>query len=68
MAIRKYHRLTFEERKKAEKLYKNGCSQAEVANQLGVARSTMYREYRRGINSNTQNYEAELGQKAINMP
>ena len=48
MERRKYKRLSYEDRLRAEKMYKTGMSIAQVAEQLGVTRSTIYRDYKRG--------------------
>lgn len=65
MARKKYHRLTFEERLKAEKLYKKGLSDAKVAEMIGVTRATMHRERKRGTDPKTNMYDADLAQRSI---
>lgn len=65
MERRVYHRITFSERQTAEKLYKNGFTNPQVASVIGVHRSTMYSEFKRGYNPETKMYEAERAQQAI---
>ncbi|WP_275532676.1 helix-turn-helix domain-containing protein [Eubacterium sp. An11] len=62
---RKYKRLSYEDRLRAEKMYKTGMSIAQVAEQLGVTRSTIYRDYKRGVDNRTHTYSAELAQQNL---
>lgn len=62
---RKYKRLSYEDRLRAEKMYKTGMSIAQVAEQLGVTRSTIYRDYKRGLDNRTHTYSAELAQQNL---
>ena len=62
---RKYKAVTYEDRKKIEKLYKNGCSQQSIADAIGVHRLTICREKKRGWNEETQTYDADRAQRAL---
>lgn len=46
--MRKYKKITYDERKKIEQLYNNGLSPADIAMEIGVHISTMYRELGKG--------------------
>ena len=46
-------------------MYKTGMSIAQVAEQLGVTRSTIYRDYKRGEDNRTHTYSAELAQQNL---
>ncbi len=65
MATRKYHIITYAERQLAEKMYKQGLSKTQVASVIGVSRAHMFREYKRGLNPETGQYEADRAQKAL---
>ena len=65
MERRRYKRLSYEDRLRAEKMYKTGMSIAQVAEQLGVTRSTIYRDYKRGVDNRTHTYSAELAQQNL---
>lgn len=62
---RRYKRLSYEDRLRAEKMYKTGMSHAQIAEQLGVTRSTIYRDYKRGLDSKTHTYSAQLAQQNL---
>lgn len=68
--IRNFRQLTYEDRIKMETLLNKGHSKREVADYLGVHRSTIYRECKRGIYIHTnhdyteeERYSCDLGQK-----
>ena len=49
----------------AEKLYKNGYTNPQVASVIGVHRTTMCSEFKRGFNAETGMYEADRAQQMI---
>lgn len=62
--------ITFDDRKKFEKLYAANASFNEIATALGVHLATVYREFKRGntglLDKNGRSgYNAEQAQKAI---
>ena len=61
--IAKYHQLTHEERYSITALLRIGRSQAEIAAELGRARSTISRELRRNVTRHDGHYRAEKAQK-----
>lgn len=61
---RKYTRLRYVERKKIEQLFASGKSVAEVADELGTHRDTIYKELKR-CGQTRQNYKADMAQQAI---
>ena len=58
---KKYKRLTYEDRKKIEKLYQQGKTIDEMSLLMGVHSTTMYREIARG----GEPYSADKAQQAI---
>ena len=65
MGQNKYHRITYSDRQMAEKLYKNGYTNPQVASVIGVHRTTMCSEFKRGFNAETGMYEADRAQQMI---
>jgi transposase, IS30 family len=61
--IAKYHQLTHEERYSITALLRIGCSQAEIAVELGRSPSTISRELRRNVTRHDGFYRAEKAQK-----
>lgn len=61
--IAKYHQLTQEERYCITALLRTGRSQAEIAAELGRARSTISREMRRNATHHDGHYRAEKAQQ-----
>lgn len=61
--LSKYHQLTQEERYRITALLKHGRSQAEIAAELGRARSTISRELRRNVTHHDGHYRAEKAQQ-----
>lgn len=65
---KKYKYLTYEDRKRIEKMVARGVRVTEIAEAIGVHRATIYRELRRGESP----YSAEAAQNALyselNMP
>ncbi len=61
--LNKYHQLTQEERYSITALMRTGCSQAEVAAELGRARSTISRELRRNATHYDGRYRVEKAQE-----
>lgn len=61
MTKRTYKRLTYEQRKAIENMAGDGYRPAEIAERLGVHRSTVSRELKR-----VTPYNAEEAQKTIN--
>lgn len=59
--MRKYKRITYSERKRIEKMYKNNVDIAMIALDIGVARQTIYREIKRGQDENGD-YNADVAQ------
>ena len=59
--LRKYKRISYEERKRIEKMYKNGVNVRLIAEDIGVAHTTLYRELKRGEGDDGE-YNAELAQ------
>ena len=57
----KYKRITYSERKRIEKMYKNNVDIATIALDIGVARQTIYREIKRGQDENGD-YNADVAQ------
>ncbi len=58
---KKYKRLSFNDRKKIEKLNESGRTVDEIAMIIGVHSATMYREFKRG----GEPYKAEVAQRSI---
>lgn len=58
---KKYKRLTYNDRKKIEMLYKQGKTIDEMALLMGVHSTTMYRELERG----GEPYNADTAQQSI---
>ncbi len=58
---KKYKRLTYEDRKKIEKLIQAGQTVDQIALIIGVHSATMYRELARG----GEPYRADVAQRAI---
>lgn len=58
---RPYVRLTYDDRKKIETLYKNNIPVSDIARILKIGRSTIYRELKRG-NDGKNGYSAEISQ------
>lgn len=58
------HRLTFEDRKKIEKLFKRGYRPSDVANIVGVHRQTIYNELKRS-ETTSSTYSAQKAQNAL---
>lgn len=58
---KKYKRLTYEDRKKIESLYKQGKTIDEMALLMRVHSTTMYREIERGGDP----YNADVAQQSI---
>ena len=54
--------LTYESRVKVKKLYDNGLSIQKIADEIGVCRSTIYNEPKRGSDS-FGNYDPEYAEK-----
>lgn len=61
---RKYRRITYEDRKRIEFLYKNKEPIQCIADMIGVSRPTIYRELERGFDAD-RNYSAETAQKKM---
>jgi IS30 family transposase len=61
--INKYHQLTHEERYSITALLRTGCTQAEIAAELGRAPSTISRELRRNATRHDGHYRAEKAQQ-----
>ena len=59
--LRKYKKITYSDRKRIEKMYKNDVDIAMIALDIGVARQTIYREIKRGEDENG-NYNADIAQ------
>ena len=59
--MRKYKKITYSDRKRIEKMYKNDVDIAMIALDIGVARQTIYREIKRGEDENG-NYNADIAQ------
>ena len=57
----KYRHLNYNDRKKIEKLSKEGLSMRKVARELGFHPATIYREIKRG--GGIGNYNANIAQK-----
>lgn len=62
--------LNFDDRKKLEQLYLDGKKVPEIANELKVHESTIYRELDRGSTGSLDNngrigYSSEIGQLAL---
>lgn len=62
--------LNFDDRKKLEQLYLDGKKVSEIANELKVHESTIYRELDRGSTGSLDNngrigYSSEIGQLAL---
>lgn len=64
---RKYRRLLYQDRKDIERLCKRGKKVAEIADELGVHKATIYHELTRGGASkgNYSLYNAEKAQKNL---
>lgn len=63
---RKYRRLKFNDRKLIEQRIKEGCSVIQIADELGVHRDTLYREFdRAGCRQTFAEYTAAAGQNAL---
>ena len=58
---KKYKRLSFNDRRKIEKLNESGRTVDEIAMIIGVHSATMYRELKRG----GEPYKAEVAQRSI---
>ena len=63
--MRKYKRISYEDRKKIEKLYKYGDSHQQIADVIGVSRITIYREKKRGWDEDTKSYNADTAQRCL---
>lgn len=64
MSETKYKQLTKDKRKKLQELYEAGFTPKEIAGQLGIHYSTVYRELKRGrTDDNTYSYSYEIAQK-----
>ncbi len=68
--MNKYKYLTFEDRKKIEKLYSEGLRPVVIASRLGVCFATIYRELKRGYTGSNDNnlrpgYSAEVAERAL---
>lgn len=61
--LAKYHQLTQEERYRITALLRVGYSQAEIAAELGRARSTISRELKRNVTRHDGHYRAEKAQQ-----
>lgn len=61
--INKYHQLTHDERYSITALLRHGWTQAEIAAELGRARSTISRELRRNVTRHDGHYRAEKAQQ-----
>ena len=59
--LRKYKKITYSDRRRIEKMYKNGVDVAMIALDIGVARQTIYREIKRGQDENGD-YNADVAQ------
>lgn len=57
--MNKYHQLTHEERYSITGLLRIGCTQAEIANRLGRAPSTISRELKRNVTTHDGFYRAQ---------
>lgn len=64
---KQYHRLTYDERKTMEKMYKNGCTHKDVSKKFDVTLATVYRDYKRGLDPDTNMYDALRAQKTVGM-
>lgn len=62
--VRKYRRLTYQDRKTIERMLDERCGIPEIAEALGVHRSTIYCEFAR-CGTGKKDYKAEIGQKAL---
>lgn len=65
MAKRKYKKMTYDDRLKAEKMYKMGMTITQVAEQLDFTRSTIYRDYKRGLDKENHTYSAQVAQQNL---
>lgn len=61
---RKYKRLRYSDRQKIEQMSNAGSSIAEIAEELGVHRDTIYKELAR-CNATRRTYSAEIAQQTI---
>ena len=59
--MRKYKKITYSDRRRIEKMYKNGVDVDMIALDIGVARQTIYREIKRGQDENGD-YNADVAQ------
>lgn len=62
--VRKCKRLTYQDRKTIERMLDERCGIPEIAETLGVHRSTIYYEFAR-CGTGKKDYKAEIGQKAL---
>lgn len=64
---RKYKRLLYQDRKRIEQLCREGEKAAEIADELGVHKATVYHELARGgaDKGNYSLYNAEEAQKNL---
>lgn len=61
---RKYRRLKFSDRQLIEQRIKEGCSVSQIADEIGVHRDTLYREFNRA-GCRAAEYTAVAGQNAL---
>lgn len=64
---RKYKRLNYEDRKRIEKMCRDGMKAKEIAEAIHVHRATIYHELQRGgaEEGNRMQYSADVAQRAI---
>jgi IS30 family transposase len=63
--VRKYRRLTYEDRKVIEQMGKNRYGVCEIAEVIGVHRDTIYKEYAR-CQMKRKTYSADIAQEKWN--
>lgn len=65
--MRKRKKIQYDDRKVIQQMCKAGISTAEIAQAIGVHRSSLYREYKRcGLNYNSRFlYNADVAQRHV---
>ncbi len=61
---RKYRRLRYEDRKTIETMLKDGRKIEKIAEELGVHRSTIYKEFKRS-GTDERTYTADVAQETL---
>ena len=62
---REYRRIKYSDRKKLEKLFKNGKEHIQIADIIGCSREAIYQEEKRGWDVNNKEYSADLAQQRV---